>query len=563
MKHSIFLLFIGLFGLDGLQAQVCFPEQREMVDRIMQHAMILTSEEAAGRQPGTQGDDLTRAYIAEQFQTWGLEPMGDAGSYEQFFEVYNPVDYKNSSMQTKKQTLQVAEGFYPVRYSANGRITAKTKRVKYAIEAPELKTRNLRRIKSLDGKIAVLNVSTPDGVHPHSTFKAYSSLQQRIDTLIALGAAGIILINPDQNASDPSPEFTQILDASKVPVVFVTDPEAVQYLKKRNRKNVSIDVKMEERPVPTANIVAFKDNNAPQTIIIGAHHDHLGLGNSASRYRGEPALHRGADDNASGTAALLALAEYFASDTVVKNNNILFIAFAAEEMGLLGSKNWVANPTFNLERVNYMLNMDMIGRMDPESNIVINGSGTSQVWSKLLTVKNCYPIQATLRPSGVGPSDHTSFYNASIPVLHFFTGTHEDYHKPTDTPEKLNYEGIELITRYIQTLVLQTDELGKLDYQQTDTDQSAGGSRMNFSVTLGVIPDYVFGGPGMRLDGVTKGKPAEKAGLKTGDVLLQIGKHRIADIQSYMQALGTFKKGQQVNATYLRDGKERTTEITF
>jgi C-terminal processing protease CtpA/Prc len=210
-----------------------------------------------------------------------------------------------------------------------------------------------------------------------------------------------------------------------------------------------------------------------------------------------------------------------------------------------------------------MLNMDMIGRMDPESNIVINGSGTSQVWSKLLTVKNCYPIQATLRPSGVGPSDHTSFYNASIPVLHFFTGTHEDYHKPTDTPEKLNYEGIELITRYIQTLVLQTDELGKLDYQQTDTDQSAGGSRMNFSVTLGVIPDYVFGGPGMRLDGVTKGKPAEKAGLKTGDVLLQIGKHRIADIQSYMQALGTFKKGQQVNATYLRDGKERTTEITF
>lgn len=562
MAKRLFL-FITFFSFYGTSAQVCFPLLQENVDLILQHVTFFTSDDAAGRQPGTPGDNVTRQYISQQFEMLGLEAIGDEGSFEQFFEVYNPIKYQNSTLQTQKHSLQAPMGFYPVRYSANGRVTAKTKRVKYAIEAPELKVRNLKRIKSLTGKIAVLNISTPDGVHPHSTFKAHASLQQRIDTLVALGAVGILLINPDQNASDPSPEFTRVMATAKVPVAFITEAAVVKYLKKGNRKAVTLNVKMEENPVPTANIIAFKNNQAPTTIVIGAHHDHLGMGNSASRHRGTPALHRGADDNASGAAALLALAQYFATDTLVQGNNILFIAFGAEEMGLLGSKQWVSTATVDLENVNYMLNLDMIGRMDLESNVVINGTGTSEKWNKIIGVKNCYPLRPTLRPSGVGPSDHTSFYNAGIPVLHFFTGTHEDYHKPTDTEEKLNYGGIEMIVRYIQTLVIQSDQLPKFDYKQTDTEESGSGSRMNFSVTMGVIPDYVFGGNGMRLDGVTKGKPADKAGLKTGDVITKLDKLRIADVQGYMQALGTFRKGQKVSATYLRDGKEKTTEITF
>jgi aminopeptidase YwaD len=553
---------IVLLFSSTLTAQICFPYAHENVDRIMEHVEFLTSEITEGRAPGTQGDRFTREYIEQAFIMAGLEPLNDGG-FGQDFIVYNPVIFPNSSMETKKFQPQVNEGFYPVRFSANGPVAGKTKYVKYAISAQEKKVQNLKRIKSLEGKIAVMNVSSPDGIHPHSAFLPYSNLQQRIDTLVNLGAIGIILINPDGNASDPSPEFRRIAENAKVPVVFVNDPAVAKYFK-RSRKNVRVNVKMEEQPVYTANMVGFKNHHAANTIIIGAHHDHLGWGNSSSRYRGEPAIHPGADDNASGVAALLALADYFGQhDTIMRNNNIMFIAFGGEEMGLLGSKHWVKNPNIEIEMINYMINMDMIGRMDPEFQVVINGVGTSDTWNKFLEGKFCYQITPTLKPSGVGPSDHTSFYNVGVPVLHFYTGAHEDYHKPTDTQEKLNLEGIELIKRYIMSLVIATDDLPKLSFQQTDSEDEGHRRSPSFSVTMGVIPDYTGNNRGMRLDGVTSGKPADKAGLKTGDVLIRIGEFPITDVQSYMQALATFRKGQKVPATYLRNGKERTTEIVF
>jgi len=560
MKHWI-LLSLALY-FSTTTAQVCFPYAHENVDRINEHLEMLSSEAMEGRAPGTHGDYLARQYIEQFFEMVVLEPMGEDGGFQQPFVVYNPVLYDKSSVQTKKHEPKVSEDFYPVRYSANGRATGKTKYVKYAMTAPEKKLRNLKRIKSLEGRIAVINISSPDGVHPHSAYLAYSSLQQRIDTVTKLGAAGIILINPDGNASDPSPEFRRLAQEATIPVVFINNPAMAKYFK-RSRKDVTVNAKIEEQPVVTANVVGFLNKHRANTIVIGAHHDHLGWGNSASRHRGEPAIHYGADDNASGVSALLELAAYFSQDTLLHDHNIAFIAFGAEEMGLLGSKHWVKNPNVEIEMINYMINMDMIGRMDPEFNVVINGVGTSDTWSKFLEGKFCYQIHPTLKPSGVGPSDHTSFYNVGIPVLHFYTGAHDDYHKPSDTPDKINVEGIELIKRYIQSLVISTDELPKLNYQQTDAEDQVRGRSAAFSVTMGVIPDYVNAVKGMLLDGVTTGKPADKAGLKAGDVIIRLDDHEINDIQSYMQALGTFRKGQKVKATYLRAGRERTTEIVF
>ncbi|MCH8553703.1 MAG: M28 family peptidase [Schleiferiaceae bacterium] len=559
-KYVISAAFLFAVLLGTSQNHVCFDSDPEVLSRMQEVLMQIATENAEGRAPGTAGDQFTTTFIADHFERMQLEPKGEDGSFLQGFIVFNPVNYDLATMQTKKGSLEVKTDFYPVRYSSEDAITGKTKSVKYGIRAPKLKRDDLKRITSLEGRIAVLNISSPDGIHPHSAFREYTSLQKRIDDLIALGASGIILINPDQNASDPSPEFTRIKTTS-VPVVFVTDPKAAKYLKRWSRKNVTINTKMAEQPVATNNVIAYKDNQADLTVVVGAHHDHLGYGNSSSRYRGEPQIHFGADDNASGVAALLEVANYFATDTLIKETNILFIAFGAEEMGLLGSKFWTSSPTIMVEKINYMLNMDMIGRMDEKRTLIINGTGTSDLWSKVLETKHCYEYNGIQNISGVGPSDHTSFYNLGIPVLHFFTGTHEDYHKPSDAVEKINFEGIELVANMVKSMIIEFDKQPKMSFAKTETAES--GKAPSFSVTLGVVPDYVFSGKGMRLDGVSKGKPAEKAGLQRGDIIQQIGDMQIHDVHSYMQALSALRKGQAVEIALERDGKKRTVKVNL
>ena len=284
------------------------------------------------------------------------------------------------------------------------------------------------------------------------------------------------------------------------------------------------------------------------------------MGGQSSLYRGDPAVHFGADDNASGVAGLLELARNIvANEKEFTNYNYVFIAFSGEEMGLLGSAFYTKNIPDKVRNMAYMINLDMIGRME-DNLLAINGVGTSPIWEKFITEEACNQIRIKTSKSGVGPSDHTSFYYLELPVLHFFTGTHKDYHKPTDIAENINYKGEARLISFILRLVLNMETAGEIQFTPT-VEESMEAPK--FTVTLGVMPSYMFEGSGMKIDGVTEGKPASVAGLMAGDIVIQMGEVKVVDMMSYMKALSRFNKGDKVQLTYIRDGEKGKTEVQF
>lgn len=308
------------------------------------------------------------------------------------------------------------------------------------------------------------------------------------------------------------------------------------------------------------NVIAYLDNNAPTTVVIGAHYDHLGYGHFGSLYDGEPAIHNGADDNASGVATLLYLAQEL-KKSKAKNNNYLFIGFSGEEMGLFGSKYFLKNATIDTSKINYMLNMDMVGRLNKERVLAVNGTGTSPIWVEELEQLTAGNLNNKNTASGVGPSDHTSFYLENIPALHFFTGQHIHYHKPSDDSELINYKGLLDVSNYILQLIENLDDAGTLAFTKTkDTDNRKAAA---FKVTLGVMPDYVYNGEGMRIDGVLEGRPAQIAGLEKGDIIIKMGDMDVKDIYDYMEGLAKFKKGETGTVVVKRGKKDVKKKVTF
>jgi hypothetical protein len=312
------------------------------------------------------------------------------------------------------------------------------------------------------------------------------------------------------------------------------------------------------------NIAGFLDNKAATTIIIGAHYDHLGMGDQGSSLDANPQekIHNGADDNASGVAGVIELARYFSTNKVREKNNFLFLCFSGEELGLYGSKYFTEHPTLDLSTVNYMINMDMIGRLDEQTKtLLVHGTGTSPVWEPLIKKLENENVKIKTDSSGVGPSDHTSFYLKNIPVLHFFTGSHSDYHKPSDDWDKINYKGEADVLSLIAQVITSLDTEPKLAFLSTKTKPM--GMRSAFKVTMGVMPSYSSDAEGLKVDGVTEGKPAQKAGIQTGDLIIQMGDLVIKDIQNYMEALGKFEKGQTIPVKVKRGEETLTFLITF
>lgn len=310
------------------------------------------------------------------------------------------------------------------------------------------------------------------------------------------------------------------------------------------------------------NVVGFLNNKAPYTIVIGAHYDHLGLGHDKNSLDANPEgkIHNGADDNASGTAGVIELAKYFSRNKKTEPFNFLFVCFSGEELGLLGSKKYCENPDIDLKTVNYMINMDMIGRLnDSTKKLLVYGVGTSPVWVPLIDgIKSDFKIIKD--SSGIGPSDQTSFYLKDIPVLHYFSGQHSDYHKPSDDIEKLNYKGEAAILDYIIATIEKTYKLPKLTFTKT---RNPGAGKSTYKVTMGVMPDYTYESEGMRIDGVTDGKPASKAGLVKGDIIIRLGTFAVKNVQEYMKALSNFKKGDTTEVEVIRDGKKLVLPLTF
>lgn len=302
-----------------------------------------------------------------------------------------------------------------------------------------------------------------------------------------------------------------------------------------------------KRKITGINVVGYIDNKQQQTIIIGAHYDHLGYGHFGSLHDGEKEVHNGADDNASGVSILINLAN---SLTDIKNYNYLLIAFSGEEHGLFGSSYYAKNPTIDLEKVRFMVNFDMVGRLNKENTLALNGIGTSSKWEDLINDANKFDFKLKTTESGIGPSDHTSFYLQDIPVIHLFTGQHEDYHKPSDDVEKINFNGMYKIHEYVKEIIIKSIEIDDFDFQKTKSDTTTA---PRFKVTLGVMPDYLFDGKGMRIDGVSKGKTAEKFGILKGDIVVKIGDIDVNDMMGYMKGLSKFEKG---NSTVVKINRQ-------
>ncbi len=337
-----------------------------------------------------------------------------------------------------------------------------------------------------------------------------------------------------------------------------------QYKQPRNPHDTSAGA-MKDLPVFTSkNILARIDNHAALTVIVGAHYDHLGHGGtgSGSLAANDTSIHNGADDNASGIACILAIAEKLKNDPEARGNNYLFIAFSGEEMGLFGSNAFTKDPMFDPAQYNYMVNFDMVGRLNASRSLAVNGVGTSPAWKPVFENNATYHgFKIASTESGQGPSDHTSFYLKGMPVLHFFTGQHKDYHKPSDDSQFINYEGIIEIADLAVDLIHQKNQSGRLAF--TKTKDESGKRSSSFKVTLGIMPDYLYSDGGIRLDGVTEGKPAFLAGLKAGDIITKVGDTVIKDMNGYMEVLAKYNKKDKVNVEFKRDGHPMNLMVEF
>jgi hypothetical protein len=563
---SLFLLFSPVFAAAQLMSD------QDAKDQMKYDVQYLASDQLEGREAGTKGERMAADYLVQKFGGMGLMPYGDSTTYLQKFTfAAPPVAGPKCHLQLGRKILKPGEDFYPIDLSATSQVRGKVMKCGYGIAAPELNYNDFDGLQLKD-RCAAISIGSPDGIHPHSKYLAHHDLRGRIEKAIELGAVAVILYNDDATAEPPSQEMSPKVQPVSVPVVFLKGDKAKDMLLDGDPVVINMDIVREQRTA--MNVVGMVDNGKPDVVVIGAHFDHLGYGGEGSLYVGDPAIHNGADDNASGVATMMQIARDLREMDEARGNDYLFIAFSGEEKGLYGSNWWTKHPTVPLDRITYMINLDMVGRLDTLRHLAIYGTGTSPKWDSVLTVlrrparpkdrRDPAPVDTftiKMNPEGVGPSDHTSFYLQDIPVLHFFTGQHADYHKPSDDEDKINYAGMLDVARFIEHVITAVNAGPKLAFTKTADADTASAPR--FTVTMGVMPDYMFSGKGMAIDGVHEGKPAANAGLKKGDVVIKLGDVEVSDMNSYMKALGMLKKGDRTKVTVLRDGRELTNDIQF
>jgi len=580
-------LFIFSSSWASLWAQS--PSSEITADELRAHVKYLASDELEGRAPGTEGNRKAADYIANQLRLYGLKPGGDKGTYMQEFEFVSSVRLGSNNMltfewQSEKSELVLDKDFRPFGFSSNTSVSGKVAFVGYGISAPE---KNYDDYKDIDvtGKVAVALRYSPDGDDPHSDFYRYSAFRNKARRARDKGAAGLIIATGPLDADSDDLvklSFDHAYASSGIPTISMKrahlekmlppgmDLRSIQDSIRSSKKPLSFDLQdvtvtlgteVEKVMSGTANVIGYLEGTDPklkdQTVVIGAHLDHLGFGGpgSGSLQPDIHAIHNGADDNASGTAGLLELAQAFALEHSGIRRTLIFIAFSGEEMGTLGSGHYVNHPVFPLDRTIAMINMDMIGRLE-NTTLTVYGTGTSPQWSGLLGKHNAdSTFTLKLVPDGFGPSDHAQFYGKDIPVLFFFTGTHSDYHKPTDDWEKLNYAGHETVVRFAYDIakdIAARDE--KPLFARTQSAQPMGGDSRGFTVTLGVIPDYGGAEEGMKIGGIRPGGPAEKCGLKAGDVIVSMAGKKVMNIYDYMGVLGELRPGDEVEVEAKRGG---------
>ncbi len=532
----------------AVSAQKIKKADKQVISNLQSHIGFLADDKLEGRRTGSAGEKLAFDYISNQFVAAGLAPAGENGGYVQAFEVNDgkQVD-PSTSLQINNNRLSAEKDFFPLAYSASAKTNASA-----AIALPEGGTVWFWNLKEL---------LEENKSNPH--FDLEDAIVKKVANVASKGATGLIIYNSSSIKDELKFKPKSKTEKTKIPVVYISKEVKEKYFKDETASSdIKLEVSISEKKRTGHNVIGYINNGAATTVIFGAHYDHLGYGEDHnSLYTGStPMIHNGADDNASGTAALIELGKQM-KKAKFKNNNYLFIAFSGEELGLYGSKYFTEHPTIDLSKVNYMINMDMVGRLnDSTHGVTIGGYGTSPAWGQQISSSDRY-FKINFDSSGVGPSDHTSFYRKDIPVLFFFTGAHSDYHKPSDDADKINYTGELMLIKYIYNLVDDMNDKGKLAF--TKTREAAAAGRRSFSVSLGIMPDYTYSGAGVRADGVSEGKLAQKVGIKAGDVITQIGDHKVTDVQGYMQVLSKFNKGDATKVKVTRGKEELVFDVVF
>ena len=664
-KRRQLLSLVWLIALvaGGLAQQ---PQQTTSVNRLRQAVEYLASDALEGRRTGTPGANGAAHYIAGEFSLLGLRPgmeiarpartRGENRSrYLQSFPYVSTVELgKNNSLTVitrgvsdvpngvSREMLSLGKHWVPLGFSTNMTVVSEAiVPAGYGISAPELNY-NDYALSQVKNGVAVVLAGTPDGDNPHSRFAQAGSVRFKVAAARAAGAGALIIISNEKNLNEDRLAHLSYDNAGEagLPVIVVSrtagamllgGDEALAAFEKAAvartgtlpvPKGIHLTVDVVRRESPSSNIIGILPGSDPklkdEAIVIGAHYDHLGRGGEGSLAPREGEIHHGADDNASGTAALIELARRLSTQRPKPRRTIVFIAFSGEEEGLLGSNYYVNHPVVPLQKTIAMINMDMIGRLR-DQKLMIGGIGTAPEWRAMVEGQNSpanmataalnegfnspdysklrvnldpkispvgYPIiigangrpvvtaeaantpmeaakpfTLTLNEDGYGPSDHSSFYSKQIPVLFFFTGSHNDYHKPSDTSDKINYEGEVKIVSFVERIIRDLDKNDKRPtyaVAKSDSQGRTGG----FRVYLGTIPNYADSNDGLLLDGVRDASPAAKAGMKAGDKIVKIAGHDVKNVYDYTFALGEMKGGQEYEIEVVRGTERLKLKIT-
>jgi aminopeptidase YwaD len=554
LNLTLILLLAGQF----LTAQNNFDFSTEAVkSRLHNDVYKLASEEMEGREAGTPGERKAAEFIINQMKEMGLQPMfGD--SYLQPFEFFGERSLgPDNFLIINNRQFKVDEEVFVLPNTANKNITSQAVYVGFGMERPE--HNDYKELTNLDGKIFIMEMFLPDVLEDNARSQRPEVMYEKIETAVKKGASAIIFVNTASWRNDPNTRLNQSLDLAEIPIMFARKEVFNFWKETAVEKLVFLSTDIARETFTAVNVAGYWNNNAENTIVIGGHFDHLGYGGSGSRSPNTQAIHYGADDNASGMAGVLEAARYL-SNTDLTSNNYIFIGFSAEEKGLLGSRYFTNSDAYDMGKVNYMLNFDMIGRVD-NRKITLIGTGTSPLWESTIDSWESEALDIQKSPGGVGGSDHTHFYLKNIPVLFFFSGIHDDYHKPSDTPDKVNFDGMIDVLSLAYYLLEEMDGQDKLVFSSTPVT-SRGRARTE-GVTLGLMPDFGWSGEGLKVQAVIQERPAQKSGIKDGDVIIQIGTLRVRDMDSYMNALSSLQPNQKVIVKVLRDSKEIEVEVTL
>jgi hypothetical protein len=636
IRKSLNRVLVLAFLLTAVVAQQ--PTSKEpSLDRLRQVIAYLASDALEGRRTGTPGANDAAHYIAGEFNRVGLRPglqmarpartRGEnQARYLQPFPYVASVElannnlfYVNPGKADDISAYMVGRDWMPLGFSSNASVKgAEMVFAGYGISSSELKYDDYAA-SNAKGRVAIVFSGTPDGDNPHGLFARAGEIRFKVAAARAAGAQGLLIIASEEKLKDDRLALLSYDNKGEagLPVVVISRQLAAKLMGSRDKladfenaadsrksnanadkrlpvRGLKLDLSVDvlRRESPSFNVIGILPGNDPklknEAIVIGAHYDHLGMGGEGSgSLSASTGIHHGADDNASGVAALIELARMLSLQKL--RRTVVFIAFSGEEEGLIGSNYYVNHPIVPLANTVAMINMDMIGRMKGNA-LIVGGVGTAQEWRSMIDRVNSLagmtvslnrnaPVTMstsgnpaisldpnkqfalTLNEDGYGPSDHSSFYGKQLPVLFFFTGSHNDYHKPSDTAEKINYEGEASIISFVDRIVRDLDQNDKRPTYAVAKSESQGRSG-GFRVYLGTIPNYAESNDGLRLDGVREDSPASKAGLKAGDRIVKMGGHEVKNVYDYTYALGEMKAGQEYEVEIVRGNERLTLRIT-